>query len=194
MQRVHARRKPVEAPANQANIKSMIDNLKELKVTEQIEPNASDEIKKTYQLEDAKAGGKIMKMREEDIPEVAEESFRYSGPKPQTKESAIVSLADAVESASRCLEKPTPAKIEQLVNDIIDQRISDHQLDECDLTLRDVRVIAERLRFTLMTMLHSRIAYPKHETKSPTPRDDSVRPDVMVTTRKPETALPVSAA
>src|SRR6267378_3452467 len=144
--------------------------------------------------EDARAGGKIMKMRQDDIPEVREESFRYSGPKPQTKESAIVSLADAVESASRCLEKPTPAKIEQLVNDIIDQRISDHQLDECDLTLRDVRVIAERFRFTLMTMLHSRIAYPKQETKSPTPRDDSVRPDVMVTTRKPETAPPVSAA
>src|SRR5438874_13212215 len=144
--------------------------------------------------EDARAGGKIMKMRQDDIPEVREESFRYSGPKPQTKESAIVSLADAVESASRSLEKPTPAKIEQLVNDIIDQRISDHQLDECDLTLRDVRVIAERFRFTLMTMLHSRIAYPKHETKSPTPREDSARPDVMVTTRKPETAPPVSAA
>jgi len=144
--------------------------------------------------EDARAGGKIMKMRQDDIPEVREESFRYSGPKPQTKESAIVSLADAVESASRSLEKPTPAKIEQLVNDIIEQRISDHQLDECDLTLRDVRVIADRFRFTLMTMLHSRIAYPKQETKSPTPRDDSVRPDVMVTTRKPETAPPVSAA
>src|SRR5437773_3778064 len=144
--------------------------------------------------EDARAGGKIMKMRQDDIPEVCEESFRYSGPKPQTKESAIVSLADAVESASRSLEKPTPAKIEQLVNDIIDQRISDRQLDECDLTLRDIRVIAERFRFTLMTMLHSRIAYPRQETKTATPRDDSVRPDVMVTTRKPETAPPVSAA
>ena len=104
--------------------------------------------------EDARAGGKIMKMRPDDIPEVCEESFRYSGPKPQTKESAIVSLADAVESASRSLEKPTPAKIEQLVNDIIDQRISDRQLDECNLTLRDIRIIAERFRFTLMTMLH----------------------------------------
>src|SRR2546426_2323127 len=144
--------------------------------------------------EDARAGGKIMKLREDDIPEVHEESFRYSGPKPQTKESAIVSLADTIESASRSLEKPTPAKIEQLVNDIIDQRISDRQLDECDLTLRDVRVIAERFRFTLMTMLHSRIAYPKQETKSSTPRDDSLRPDVMAETRKPETAPPVSAA
>ena len=144
--------------------------------------------------EDARAGGKIMKMRQDDIPEVREESFRYSGPKPQTKESGIVSLADAVESASRSLEKPTPAKIEQLVNEIIEQRITDHQLDECDLTLRELRVIAERFRFTLMTMLHSRIAYPKHETKTPAPRDESLRPDVMATTRKPASAPPVSAA
>jgi putative nucleotidyltransferase with HDIG domain len=145
-------------------------------------------------LEEARAGGKIMKIRPDDVPEVREESFRYSGPKPQTKESAIVSLADAVESASRTLEKPTPAKIEQLVHDIIEQRITDHQLDECDLTLRDLRMIAERFRFTLLTMLHTRIAYPKQETKSSTPRDDSVRPDVMATTRKPATAPPVSAA
>src|SRR5207249_8044235 len=146
------------------------------------------------QQQDAREGGKIMNIREEDIPEVREESFRYSGPKPQFKESGIISLADAVESASRSLEKPTPQKIEQLVSDIMNRRISEGQLDECDLTLRDVRVIAERFRFTLMMMLHSRIAYPKQETKSPTPRDDSLRPDVMVTTRKPATAPPVSAA
>ena len=135
-----------------------------------------------------------MNLREHDIPEVREESFRYSGPKPQTKESAIVSLADAVESASRSLEKPTPGKIEQLVNDIIDQRVADHQLDECDLTLSDIRIIADRFRFTLMTMLHSRIAYPKQESKPSAPRGDSVRPDVMATTRRPASAPPVSAA
>jgi putative nucleotidyltransferase with HDIG domain len=146
------------------------------------------------QHDDARAGGKIMNLREHDIPEVREESFRYSGPKPQTKESAIVSLADAVESASRSLEKPTPAKIEQLVNDIVDQRIADHQLDECDLTLSDIRIIADRFRFTLMTMLHSRIAYPKQESKPSAPRGDPVRPDVMATTRRPATAPPVSAA
>ena len=117
------------------------------------------------QQEDARAGGKIMNMREDDIPEVREETFRYSGPKPQTKESAIISLADMVESASRSLEKPTPQKIEQLVNDLIDQRIADGQLDECDLTLADLSIIAERFRFTLMTMLHTRIAYPKQDTK-----------------------------
>jgi putative nucleotidyltransferase with HDIG domain len=145
------------------------------------------------QFEDARAGGKIMKMREEDIPEVSEESFRYSGPKPQTRENAIISLADMVESASRSLEKPTPQKIEQLVTDLIDQRLADHQLDECDLTLRQLKIIAERFRFTLMNMLHTRIAYPK-EGKAATTRDDRARPDVMAATKRPASAPPVSAA
>ncbi len=146
------------------------------------------------QHDDARAGGKIMNMREGDIPEVSEETFRYSGPKPQTKESAIVSLADMVESASRSLEKPTPQKIEQLVNDLIGQRLADKQLDECPLTLANLTTIAERFRFTLATMLHTRIAYPKHETKTIGARDDTLRPDVMVATKKPETAPPISAA
>src|ERR1700739_1350480 len=135
------------------------------------------------QQEDARAGGKIMNIREEDIPEVQEESFRYPGPKPQTKESAIVSLADIVESASRSLEKPTPQKVEQLVSELIEERIADGQLDECDLTLGELKIIAERFRFTLMTMLHTRIAYPKHESKFATGREDAFRPDVMAETR-----------
>src|SRR5881398_2534508 len=144
------------------------------------------------QQEDARAGGKIMNIRKEDIPEVQEESFRYNGPKPQTKESAIVSLADIVESASRSLEKPTPQKIEQLVNELISQRIADGQLDECDLTLGDLRVIGERFRFTLMTMLHTRIAYPKTESKFATPRQEGFRPDVMAASRKPARASGLS--
>jgi cyclic-di-AMP phosphodiesterase PgpH len=146
------------------------------------------------QQEDARAGGKIMNIRKEDIPEVQEESFRYSGPKPQTKDSAIVSLADIVESASRSLEKPTPQKIEQLINELIEERIADGQLDECDLTLGEIRVIAERFRFTLMTMLHTRIAYPKHESKFTPVEDQKLRPDVMASLRKPASAPPVSAA
>jgi cyclic-di-AMP phosphodiesterase PgpH len=146
------------------------------------------------QHEDARAGGKIMKLREADIPDVSEDSFRYSGPKPQTKESAIVSLADAVESASRSLEKPTPQKIESLVNELIEERIADRQLDDCDLTLGELKIIAERFRFTLTMMLHSRIAYPKHAAKPTAPRDEALRPDVMAARRKPETAPPVSAA
>lgn len=146
------------------------------------------------QQDDARAGGKIMKMRQEDVPEVREESFRYPGPKPQTKESAIISLADMVESASRSLEKPTPQKIEQLVTDLIAQRIADRQLDECDLTLAELRVIGERFRFTLMTMLHTRIAYPKQDTKISGSRGDALRPDVMAATKKPDSAPPISAA
>jgi len=103
-----------------------------------------------------------------------------------------------VESASRSLEKPTPQKVEQLVNELIEERIADGQLDECDLTLGDLRVIAERFRFTMMTMLHTRIAYPKGESKfTPVISEDDrlrMRPDVMASLRKPDSAPPVSAA
>lgn len=147
------------------------------------------------QQDDARAGGKIMNIREGDVPEVSQESFRYRGPKPQTKESAIVSLADMVESASRSLEKPTPQKIEQLVNDLIAQRIADQQLDECDLTLAELKTIGERFRFTLMTMLHTRIAYPKQDSKAAILREhEPVRPDVMATSKRPASAPPISAA
>ncbi|PYJ07840.1 MAG: hypothetical protein DMF06_14660 [Verrucomicrobia bacterium] len=146
------------------------------------------------QQEDARTGGKIMNLRDEDVPEVREETFRYPGPKPQSKESAIISLADMVESASRSLDKPTPQKIEQLVSELIGQRIADGQLVECDLTLADLNMIAERFRFTLMTMLHTRIAYPKQDAKITMLRDDGAQPDVMAETRKPESAPPVSAA
>jgi membrane-associated HD superfamily phosphohydrolase len=101
-----------------------------------------------------------MNLRDEDIPEVREESFRYPGPKPQTREIAIVSLADSIESASRSIERPTAQRIDDLVNDIIDARIADHQLDECPLTLDELRRIAESFRATLSSMMHSRVAYP----------------------------------
>jgi hypothetical protein len=112
------------------------------------------------QQEDARQGGKIMNMREEDIPDVREESFRYPGPRPQGRECAIISLADAVESASRSIERITPQRIEQVINDIIEERILDGQLDECGLTLGELRSIAESFRFTLQGMMHSRIGYP----------------------------------
>ena len=86
-------------------------------------------------------------------------------------------------------------RIEQLVTDLIGQRIADGQLTECDLTLADLNIIAERFRFTLMTMLHTRIAYPKQDAKiTPIRGDESMRPDVMAGTRKPESAPPISAA
>jgi putative nucleotidyltransferase with HDIG domain len=127
------------------------------------------------QQEDARAGGKIMNIREEDIPEVREESFRYSGPRPQTREAAIVSLADCIESASRSLDRVTPQKIDQLVSDIIEKRLLDGQLKECDLTMRELEEVAESFRHTLQSMMHSRVAYPdakteRRETPAPSSR------------------------
>ena len=119
------------------------------------------------QQEEARAEMGATHVREDDIPEVREENFRYSGPLPQTKESAIISLADAVESASRSLEKPSPQRIEELVNDLVDERIADHQLDECVLTFHELREVVESFCFTLNSMLHRRIAYPKRPATVP---------------------------
>ncbi|MFZ5807575.1 MAG: HD family phosphohydrolase [Verrucomicrobiota bacterium] len=121
--------------------------------------------KALQQMEDARRGSEILKMRKEDMPEVEEASFRYSGPIPQFKESAIVSLADSIESSSRNLTHPTPQAIETLVNDIIKQRLDEGQLDDSQLTLQEIRRIAERFIFTLKTMLHARIQYPSAKEK-----------------------------
>ena len=142
------------------------------------------------QQEDARAGGKIMNMREEDLPEVREESFRYSGPRPQTKEAAIVSLADSIESASRSLEKVTPQKIDQLVGDIIQQRLIDGQLKECDLTMRELEEVAESFKHTLQSMMHSRVAYPSSRTER---TERSERRDTPMPASRPS-GPPVSAA
>ena len=118
------------------------------------------------QQEDARLGGKIMNMREEDIPEVSEESFRYPGPRPLSKESALVNLADSIESASRSLERPTPQRIDDLVRNIVKERLSSGQLDEAPLTIAEIWRAAESFRFSLVNMLHARIAYPKREAPS----------------------------
>lgn len=106
------------------------------------------------------------KAREDDVPDVTEDGFRYPGPKPQFKESAIISLADSVESASRTLQKPNSARVEQLVEDIVRNRLLDHQLDECDLTLAELALVKASFVKTLLSMMHSRIRYPKDNTGS----------------------------
>ncbi len=98
-------------------------------------------------------------MEHED--DVKEEGFRYPGPKPQTKEIAIVHLADSIEAASRTLEEPTPARIEELVRKIVNNKFIDGQLDECELTLKDLEKIAATFVRILSAMYHSRIRYPK---------------------------------
>lgn len=91
---------------------------------------------------------------------VLEQQFRYSGPKPQSKEAGIVMLADAVEAASRSLSRPSPARIESMVQHIVQEKIADGQLDECSLTFSEVHKIQEAFCRLLVAMLHSRVEYP----------------------------------
>ena len=92
---------------------------------------------------------------------VLEQQFRYEGMKPQTKEAALLMLADAVEAASRSLSKPTLGHIEDMVEEIIGEKLADGQLDESDLTFKDISRIRDSFIRTLTSMLHARIEYPE---------------------------------
>ncbi|MGG3916712.1 HD family phosphohydrolase [Parageobacillus thermoglucosidasius] len=92
---------------------------------------------------------------------VPEEEFRYPGPKPQTKEAAIVSIADSVEAVVRSLSNPSQEKIEKIVRGIIAERLQDNQLNECDITLKELETVATSLCETLNGVFHSRIEYPE---------------------------------
>lgn len=99
-----------------------------------------------------------------DSGDVDERSFRYPGPKPQTKEAGVLMLADAVESASRVLVEPTPARIESLVEDLTRKRLDDGQFDECGLTLQELRKVGDSLVKSLTAVYHGRVKYPDQET------------------------------
>lgn len=99
--------------------------------------------------------------RTEDNEEVKEEVFRYPGPKPMTKETAIVLLADSVEAACRALEEPTAERISDLIHRIINNKFIDGQLDSCDLTLKDLEKISAIFIHILVAFYHSRIDYPE---------------------------------
>ncbi len=104
-----------------------------------------------------KKGGKCIPVEEAD--------FRYPGPKPQTKEAGLVMLADVVEAASKTLVDPTPARIQGMVQRMVNKIFSDGQLDECELTLKDLHEIAKSFNKTLSGIFHHRVEYPE-----PTPR------------------------
>jgi hypothetical protein len=95
------------------------------------------------------------------VTEIKEQDFRYPGPKPQTKEAGLVMLADMVEAASRSLVDPTPARIQGMVQKIINKVFSDGQLDACELTLKDLHEIAKGFNKTLSGIFHHRIEYPE---------------------------------
>jgi putative nucleotidyltransferase with HDIG domain len=106
------------------------------------------------------------KDRDPDAPDVAENSFRYPGPKPQTKEAAVLMLADAVESACRCLVEPTPSRIENVVDEIAMKRLLDGQFDDCDLTLCELRTIQDSLVKSLIAVYHGRVKYPETQQRT----------------------------
>ena len=93
--------------------------------------------------------------------EISEEEYRYPGPKAQSKESAVVGIADSVEAAVRSMAQPTPEQIETLVRKIISDRLQDDQFNECDITLKELDKVAETLCETLKGIFHSRIEYPE---------------------------------
>jgi len=100
----------------------------------------------------------LEKVKDESL--LKEEDYRYAGPKPQSKETAIVLLADAVEASSRTLSDPTPAKLKALTQRIINNKFIDGQLDDCELSLKDLHLIAESFSKILTGLFHSRVEYP----------------------------------
>lgn len=96
----------------------------------------------------------------ETLPDVEESKFRYPGPKPQTKENAVISICDSVEAAVRSMKEPTKEKIDHLIQSIINDRMQDGQFDDCHLTFLDLRKISYTLSETLNGIYHSRIEYP----------------------------------
>lgn len=100
----------------------------------------------------------------EDSGHVEEASFRYPGPKPQSKEAAVMMLADAVESASRTLVEPTAKRIESLVENISLKRLLDGQFDDSTLTLTELNIVKESLMKSLIAIYHGRVKYPDQKT------------------------------
>lgn len=92
---------------------------------------------------------------------VKEADYRYPGPKPQTKEIAIITVADSVEAAVRSMKEPTPEKIKNLVHAIAQDKLQDGQFDECDLTIQELHTIEQVFCETLNGTFHSRIEYPE---------------------------------
>jgi membrane-associated HD superfamily phosphohydrolase len=92
--------------------------------------------------------------------DIDETDFRYPGPKPRTREAGILMLADACESAVRSIADPTPERIETLVHGLVKARLDDGQLDECPLTVAELRAVEHSLVRNLGSMHHSRVAYP----------------------------------
>jgi len=98
--------------------------------------------------------------------EIDDVDFRYPGPKPQTKEAAILMLADSIEAASRTLTDPSPAQVQGMIDRLVDSVLADNQLDECDITLREIGLVKESFFKILTGLYHRRLDYPGYDFKS----------------------------
>ena len=94
---------------------------------------------------------------------VNEENYRYSGPKPQSKEAGIILLADILEAEARTLNSPTSSRIKNLTQDVVNRNLENGQLDNCDLTLKHINKIKDIFSKILTGMLHSRVEYPDED-------------------------------
>jgi putative nucleotidyltransferase with HDIG domain len=127
-----------------------------------------------------------------DMQTVGEESYRYPGPVPKSKESGLIMLADSIEAATRSLNKPTEQNIKRLITEIFNRKIEDGQLDESDFSLRELRKMAHSFASTLHSIYHPRIEYPgfdfepkakknnNSKTKQKTQNDRNIKPPEQV--------------
>lgn len=104
---------------------------------------------------------KALDLKKEEDPEISDDDFRYPGPKPQFREAALCMLADSIEAAARSLDEPTPARLQNIVRNIIQRKFSDAQLDECNLTLKDISKVEAAFVRILLGIYHQRIDYPR---------------------------------
>ncbi len=107
--------------------------------------------------------------------DVTADKFRYEGPKPQSKEAAIIMLADAVEAGVRSLSKPSSSRVETMIKRMIKDKLDDGQLDQCDLTLKEIDKISDAFVYIMSGIYHSRIEYPEKALKAELEKGSAVR-------------------
>lgn len=117
------------------------------------------------QQREKKSDTKASSSKKKEEIKVDQSTYRYDGPRPAFKESAIIFFADGIEAASRSLKKVTQPNVEELIDKMFQSRIEDGQLDECPLTFQELDKIRKSFIYTLLNMLHARIEYPKEETE-----------------------------
>lgn len=121
--------------------------------------------------------------------QVSENEFRYPGPKPRSKESAILMICDSCEGAVRALSEPTAGRIEALIHQIIMERLNDGQFDNCDITLRELNLVERSLVKSLCAIHHGRIKYPTSKPAQPERGGKAAEPEPVLEERVGETAV-----